>query len=588
MSDSPLFVALDTLDLTAAPYSVQGFSAPEPDLIDQDAEDLESQPDPDSWPHDMNDASIVTMTVRIETDTEAEALSAVNALRVAAHSGATLYARQTVQADTLSKLVDHAEAQGPFDYSTLTWAMQHDGMIEVLLTLTCYPYWVGPEVALTPATITAAPGTALVSGVRGEVPALTMLKVTHAQATTAIALGIRSAPSATFAAGVVQDYSGTSNANAKGGAVARLVTGTSYAPVTGAPALDVNDLRGRYVAWVRAAWSAGTTANSARVCSDVTGSGIAGATTVNGVVTQSPVGATLETHPFGEVSIPAAEVPSGQASSGWGAAAAQFTIADASGTYSTVGPNVVQAYQTFTPTTNMMVSSVTVRGYATGTGGSIEAIIAMAAGEPLWWSDSAAVPASESDVVLTSTYYTSVVLTAGVQYRVYMSITGQSGTGYLSKGAATAGESAHVTATGADLGYDLRLVVTGKPALGFTAHTPVQAKATSGSPNYDLDWLALIPCDECYFAATFAFAAGQGVLIDESGMRDDSTNAYLCDDSGGVGVSLLGSIDPRSPFLLRPGDNILVALGAVGDVTPGDMTVGGSYWPRYLSMSAGD
>ena len=91
---NPLFVALDTLDLTTDVYGLMAFSAPEPELDDQASADLEATPDADYWPRDLHYASSVTMTVKVDTHgDEAAALTAVNALRNAAHSDATLYVR---------------------------------------------------------------------------------------------------------------------------------------------------------------------------------------------------------------------------------------------------------------------------------------------------------------------------------------------------------------------------------------------------------------------------------------------------------------------------------------------------------------
>lgn len=432
-----------------------------------------------------------------------------------------------------------------------------------------------------------APGVVTYDETDGEVPALTAIKATAEQAITSLALGLRSQPPASFASSAVQDYSGTADANALGGEVKRLVTSTAWQVVATAPEVDTEDMRGRYVMWARRKWSAGTTANTARASSDVTGSGIAVTTTVPATAQAMPFGvaasaaATFLVGSLGEVSVPAAEVPSAQSTAGYGAEATLVDIT--TGTDKTLVSDWVA--QTFVPT-NALISALKFNG----AGGSFHLMT---------W-ESGAPGTVLSSRMNTGTLYAglSIPVTPGATYCLRAggygstvkrdtSAPSATGTGYHSPD----GSTGWTAGDGTDTTVDYGITVKTRPKLGFAAHTPVQAKATSGTPNFDLDNVALLPCDEAYLAVTWAAAtsAGQGVLVNEMGLRADESNVYLTDSSGGIGASLIAQIDPRNPFLLRPGTNSIVVHAATpGGAAPGAVTVSGSYRPRYLTLSKGD
>ena len=568
---SPLYFVIDTLDLTSPPYSLMAFSAPAPQLEAETAAALEYQPDNSAWSRDQHDASVITATVKISGVSEADALAAVNAIVKSAHSDAIAYAQQSAQTDTLSKLIYHADVQGPFDYDVAKIMLQSKGYISALVTLTCYPYWVAPEVVIEEAYIIGQPGTATISGVAGEVPALTLLKVMSGHASSAIALGIRSNPDdvASFVSGAVQDYpvsvgTPTADSRAKGGNVWRQAATTSWGigtegGIMTAPPLDVRAMAGRFVAWVRGCWGIATSTNVVRGASDVTGSGISAMTTVPSTAVVPASSTLLDTVCLGEVSVPASDVPT-TTTAGYGV----LTITDS---------HTTEAY-------GALLNSDTPIGTVTLLGGSASIALECHA-SPSPGLMRVSLYAGPSPV---GHWYIPVQPSSSYAYLGTSNF--KVGAGTYTLMACSIGTPCYIhTNVGETVGnYQLYQ----QAPLGFYAHTPVQIK-TSTTGYYSIDYTTLIPCDECYFAANYAFSAWQGVLIDESAMRDDSTNAYLCDTGGGVGPSLIGSIDPRYPFLLRPGTNVIVALAAVpGDSDPGDLAISGSYWPRYLSLSKGD
>jgi hypothetical protein len=99
------------------------------------------------------------------------------------------------------------------------------GHIDVTVSLRTTPYWLGPEVETTLSMTSGTPFTATISGVGGDVPALTKVRYTHAQATSMLALAMRSNPGEYFAP--IEDYPGTNDAAAFGGACTVAYHGTT-------------------------------------------------------------------------------------------------------------------------------------------------------------------------------------------------------------------------------------------------------------------------------------------------------------------------------------------------------------------------
>lgn len=243
---------------------------------------------------------------------ERAAAAAVNAVVVAAsRRGAKLRFRASATSELLECEIRRVEvAEDSFEPLT-----RQRGRIKVTLVLVTSPYWIGEEITAIDAVATSnLPAYVDVNDVRGEVPALTRVTATFAQAVTAIFIGMRSAPSAAVLAALallVQDYSGTANANTNGGVAQSANLTTTPATIGSPPTVDVSVFRGLYLVVARLLHTAAAAASTLyNAVSSVSASNMIGtASEPTDQVPATVTGANFEASALGLVAIPAGAVP---------------------------------------------------------------------------------------------------------------------------------------------------------------------------------------------------------------------------------------------------------------------------------------
>jgi hypothetical protein len=142
--------------------------------------------------------------------------------------------------------------------------------------------------------------------------------------------------------------------------------------------------------------------------------------------------------------------------------------------------------------------------------------------------------------------------------------------------------------TGVSVGDDLTFAIYSRTALGFNSSVSVQATDSAAESKVaQIDYLVRVPTDEGYICINRYFAAGQGVMVDESSPLATKHNAYLC-DTDGIGPSVLAqATEWRGSLMLRPGDNTYVlAAHTPAAAAPGGADVWVWYRPRYLTCGS--
>lgn len=495
----------------------------------------------------------------------------------------------------------------PREWDATTLIEREQGYIRYDIGLVTDPYWYGAEVDASGYALDAIPAQFAFDAIPGEVPALTRLKFTcddDLVASGFLAIGLRSFTDSGDASGYdcIDDYSGVVDANAFGGqesANSPNLTATMQAVAT-APNIDTMPNEGRYALFARVENTATAhTTVGYRAVSSVTGSAITSSTTVNG----DTVGATLdngqgfEVVALGEANVPAGAIPDVATGSGWSAEAVQAENAVDDGTktltsaaFETGQRLVVRQtcavaagerktayeYEIDVPPSGTTLVSAGL-DFQMSNGRTVVTLAAsdFAAGKhKILLSPPPIAPATETaQAILSLTYAEATPFTVGFA---------------ASNGDYAAGALDTPTGSGESAGDDLTFKVYGQTMLGFNTAITLQATdSAAASKVAQVDYLVRVPTDEGYACITKDFAAGQGIMLDESNPLTHKHNIYLA-DADGIGPSVLAqATEWRGSLMLRPGYNVYtVAAHTPAAAAPGGADVNVWFRPRYITCGS--
>jgi hypothetical protein len=397
-----------------------------------------------------------------------------------------------------------------------------------------------------------------------------MVTVTHAQATTMTAIGLRSNPSASGTA-FVQDYNGVSDAQTSSGCASVSGVPTSFISAVGTPTvLDAAAMKGDYLPIVRAKNGA-TTPGAMKLGWMGTASGPPVYGSSNVMPTTSSGG--FDVMPlYPPVHVPVMNVPAGASSAGLDAILTDICSQE-TGTESYGGgggyiqtislPLALYSQLDVKIDSSTWATSVYVDGVAAGS----------IAGPATGWQT----------VANFSPRWMSGVHDLGFY---------GSSTTYVGDSDSAFGGELHQMignnyGTGAHVGGALLFRLWGYYLLSYQTTIGVSPQSSQASQTVKQDWTELLPIDEAAVIATFAAGAGEGIRLDNMAAISRERDLYY-QTTGGTGYSLLASSNALGgAFMLRPGTNcIVVAAATPPTAAPGVSTVAVSYRPRYLSPGA--
>lgn len=450
--------------------------------------------------------------------------------------------------------------------------------LRVNLTLWTDGPWTAQDGVTFGDTVAATPGHLDVADVPGDIPALLDMTVTSTDARGALGVGLRHEPSADYQ--YADDYSGTADAACYGGqksAAYNLPTSwAASAVVATPPAIDVLANAGRSFALARLTNSAVSASHVLyRLRSSSTGSGaLADTVSANGLAVMAGAAGAFELVNLGPVTTPCAGMPDLDGAAGYEIVIELNAENDGELLLATT-TGEIRVRQTF-PDMDLESFEYTVTSAPSTTLVFATAMVSMRSGAVMW-------------VNLPTTPGThAVVLPAWAQGAYAIDLQLRSGTLSWTFGVAHSngdysdGALTQTKGTGVSAGDDLTFLAYGRRARGFTAADGVQAMCSASGKTARIDVLTRLPIDWWALLTYKAFTAGQGLLIQSNpnGLFD----AFLCNDDGDVGHSLLGDSVVRGVPALWPGTNRLVFAGD----HPGSLTISGTYWPRYSDAAAGE
>ena len=560
-------------------FTLTGFTPGVAPAKDFALAEWDSNPSPRAWPYvDMHDLNTHTFSGFFSCATEALTRAEMSAATSELTPGAQVVWQPSGQATPVSCAVKYADIR----IDTLAPSTRYDGSsgyIPVTVTLRTTPYWLGPEVEQTVTLTAGTPFTGTVGGVMGDVPALTRIRYTHAQATSFLALALRSNPGVGFLPW--QDYSGVDDSNSFGGSHTAPVHGTTTPTTLGTPdVIDVADNLGDKLVLVRVGQELVPGAVY-RAVSSVQGA-VGPAYPIYG---PSVAGVTSnlsgwDVIDLGVVSFPAGRVQAGTSGMVYGPAAEVVQAATTSWTPMSAGHN-----QTFTvPATGRIIQ---VAGYfkSSPSDGGIEAWLSRA-------GTALAVVIGANGAVGTPTGdYVQLPLStpcdviAGETLTLTFYAYGEATD--VSIGYSTANPYAGGQMEG-NAANDLTFAVYYQPLVTLGATIGVQESCATASKDTVLDTVVLLPTDEACMKVLGTFAAGEGVCIDNLSENEADHDVYFANTTA-TGISVVSGCEPYGRFLLRPGDNVLVGMAATpGAAQPGDATVFVTYRPRFTLMYTGE
>lgn len=392
-----------------------------------------------------------------------------------------------------------------------------------------------------------------------DVPALTAIRATYAQAVLMAAFGIKPDPGASF--DPLDDYSGVADATAFGGEKSAALTMTgAWQDIAAPPNIDTGDNLGRHLLLARVQNTvADETTTDYRGTSAVTGNALGVTTTVNGDAVEATLktGEGFEVVNLGEFNVPAGAVPVAQSGSGQSAEAAEITQSVDEGTSTWtgrrigdtsrpryVGPWIVQSFAGFD-------------GFVTAFEFEVDAVPTATTGWTLWLytypGGALSVELAEvSGITIGSTgtkkvsLASPVAVSAGTNYCFFLY-----GPGELSPGLGLAyadeeyagGECRTlqpdaVAYSNTSVAPDLKFKVYGTTALGFNSAVGVEATSSESSKSAYVDVTQRIPIEFGALLFAYTTAANQGVYVDNFQVLASRRNVYLADQDG-IAASIL-------------------------------------------------
>lgn len=441
--------------------------------------------------------------------------------------------------------------------------VRHDTPTEGTLTITGTREgpWNGRVIPVasqaTPIALTLFGSAALDSTPDGDLDAAATIYATPLQATNLLTLGFKS--SAATGYDPIDDYSGTSDATAFGGArstdVVTAATGTALGT---APTIDVDANRGEHIVLARVKSSSATATFKAesRVAPAI------GAAVSELEPAVAAGGTALKTLNLGRVSVPVQDVPDSGRSSSW----TSTTTLDQSHTGATGQVSTAGAlWEAGTVTYNGSgILDLEVECSASGAGHLSIALCTPYAGGG--WSSWTTFDADFAASAGWSYLRLTRGVLAGVPAGTYTLVV------YT---AATVSVRAHSAASTVIDGLNYKLYQASP--ISFPATTPVQCFSSGASGSVDV--LARIPADEFGFTVSRTAASGQGCVVQDGQM-------FLADSSGNIGATLaaVGSIFGVYDGPLPGVTNTLVAAADTGATLPTTVSVWGSYTERWSDL----
>lgn len=461
------------------------------------------------------------------------------------------------------------------------------------LTLTTDPHWLAPWSSETTASLTAVPGTFVISDPGGEDDALVSMRVIASASARGLFLGAM--PDAATGFNPIDDYgasgAGTADANALTGyKVASMLTATMAAVGT-APAFDTNANRGTYIPIVRMDSNAASVATTAyRVVQRVTGNAISASTDV-ATASVTPRAVDLVATELERISVPSGGVPDLETGSGWSAEDALLTQADASGSLLVNAGRGATGdlngdlyfYQTYTTAVSVMLTAfefTVVTAPTTTTGWELQ-VIRVSDWTVLRTSTVASMATGVHKVAFTEVetadgdvYQFRVIAPGAAGFNDESCVIDSSASSVYADG--VAGES-----FGGDSTKDLTCKVYGKTRLGFNSYSIVQATDSADAFKIaNLDYLVRVPVDYAALAYRLATSAAPALYYD-----GDTDVAYIA-DADGIGPAVLDKAEIIKPLRAKPGVSTTYVLATThDDVAVGTASVTYKTRARYLSAT---
>lgn len=430
-----------------------------------------------------------------------------------------------------------------------------------------YAYALGTLVDTEATITTGTPFTARIPNIPGDVPALTRIRYYHDQATSKLALALRSNPDGEFSP--IDDYSGTEDTDALGGEAASLTMTSTPTLIGTADTWDVAANTGpkRIFARVKseAVAAANATMRFANTVAPTVGDGYSLYGTSIPTVTAASGG--FDVLDLGTTEFPGGRVPSGTSDSFWSPEVATNESTD--GTTLTTLSSTPTPYGDITTTGDGFRIAIeappysfTAARYGVGVYAESGALLDS---DEIWWSSSArGYFSTKRFAIAAGTYTVKLHRASGGSFSVGV-------TKVYTNGSSVANRRV----------YEQSLV-------GIGATLGVQAACSESSKAVLLDSVAALPTDEACYVYTGARAAGEGIVIDLLSENDADHDTYVCDATD-TGISVFSAVQPIGPFLLRPGTNVLVGMAATpGTDPPGDGNLVFTYRGRWLLPYTGE
>lgn len=538
-------------------------------------------------------------------DAEDALLMANDLYEAASGYGADLWTRHEDTHHTLKTTIRSAEMSEPVYDNVLRSAYK----VRVTLSLVTDPYWRDESAATDfSGTVTNSPGTTTVNSVPGEVPAITSITATAAQATSRIIVGLEADPHTDFTP-TQTDFSGDTDIS--GSCVdsscqkISFTAADAWTDLGAAANLDVNAHRGTYLVEARVSTTGDASSTDYRVSDETTGSGIGvtTATYTDSVTASKTSGSGAENVLFGPVVLPSGGVPNTDTGIGFGAASNVINQNSQDASISSVDETNIPG-QTFTLAIAGIINSITwYLKMENWTGGyAVDCFVYKYNTGPNTLGDvvdsgQIAVSGNFSAAAKTATGFGTVSeLAAGVYCAVLVWAGTGDLTGYYKSGGSSYAGGDRVSSSSWGPGTvmvespteDLYFILSEKATLGFNANIQLQGRCASANQSGYIDTVIIYSTGYGCVTATSTFSANQGFLWDGCN-RPIDRNVYLADNSGGIASSILADCEVYGSLLLRPGSNTLVAGAHTPyNAVPGAITITGTYTPRYITAGRGE
>ncbi|MDZ4181160.1 MAG: hypothetical protein U1E29_18310 [Coriobacteriia bacterium] len=567
------YLAVESLDLTGSEYRAHSLSLPAPEMLSA-AQEAAVSGLRVSGP--VDDLAAYSLGVDCIGATEALAEASLLVLsRTVRQHRAKLYWRSRDDGVLLYTIVHHAQlSEG--EYSKCD---RSGGLITASLSLVCDDAWTRVDGTDISGNITA-PGTLDVTVSHGDRPALVLFKaVSDTSGNTAICVGRKLDP--------MEDYDPIDTIAAP----AAVNLTTAYAALAAAPALDTAANEGPHIVVPRVTTSAvapSSTLYRARL--SVTGSGIA--TVITATHDPAPgIGAGYRWTPLpGTANIPCGGVPGIATGVGYASESVitQNTVDDGTGTFASevsAGASRIYLRQSFPAFDGLLTAFEYTIDAAPGSTmhpGFPQLALYRLRGGVYTLTMTIDIPgtvgthkvsvASPADILASDTVFADLMFYSdGPAYTVGLA---------RSNGDYAGGALSTPIGSGESAGDDLTFKVYGRRPLGFDSALAMQAKCSESSKTATLSHVGRLPADG--FAAVYpaAYAAAEGILIDDSDPMRSTPLAYICAAAAGTAGPMVSPTMFAGSPRPEPGVNRYIVLA------DGTVTVSGTYWPRYSHAAA--